>query len=214
VKEEPSNATEIANIVRTFPSPFFNLNRVDREAFINTLPIQEILEAIQNNAALRPLTFVDVFDETSKVGINEAKKLVGRLSTIDERVIQNAIRNSLREKNATNPTERAHDSALEVADHEHFSLRVKGVDMSFAGVVKGYKSVGGATVTWKDIAHQVMKAFNRTKPDHVLLVLAKNPADSVVSEATEYGRSIGNVGLVIVCDPLTLARFLKARNAI
>jgi len=155
-----------------------------------------------------------VFNETSRVGFDEAKKLVEKLTGLDERVIQNAIRDSLREKNATNPVERKHDSPLEVADHEHFSLRVKGAHLSFAGVVKGYKSVSGATVTWEDIAHQVMKAFQRTKPDHILLVLAKNPADSVVSEATEYGRSVGSVGLVIVCDPLNLARFLRARNTI
>ncbi len=200
--------------MKSFSSPFFKLNQVEKEAFIRALPSEQILESIQRHAALKPLTFIDVFIETSRVGIDEAKKLVANLRTIDERVIQNAIRDSLREKNATNPAERKHDSPLEVADHEHFSLKVNGVNVSFAVVVKGYKSVSGATTTWKDIAHQVMKAFNRTKPDHVLLVLAKNPADSVISEATEYGRSVGNIGLAIVCDPLNLARFLKARNAI
>jgi len=200
--------------VRAFPSQFFNLNQLEKEHFITSLPVEEILEAIQSNAPLRPLTFIDIFDETKNVTIAEAKRLAGELRTLDERIIQNAIRDSLREKNATNPTERKHDSPLEVADHEHFSLKVKGADFSFACVVKGYKSVGGATITWQDIVHQVVKAFNRTRPDYVLLVLAKNPADSVVSEATEYGRSVGNIGLVIICDPLNLARFLRARNAI
>ncbi len=200
--------------MRAFSSPFFSLNHVERKAFISALPTQEILEAIRSSSALKPLTFTNIFDETRKVGINEAKKLLEKLTTLDERIIQDTIRDALREKNATNPTERKHDSPLEVADHEHFSLKVKGVDMSFAGVVKGFKSVRGATITWEDIAHQVVKAFNRTKPDHVLLVLAKNPTDTVVSEATEYGRTVGNLNLVVICDPLTLARFLKARNAI
>jgi hypothetical protein len=187
---------------------------LEKEHFITSLPVEEILEAIQSNAPLRPLTFTDIFDETKNVTIAEAKRRVGELRTLDERIIQDAIRDSLREKNATNQTERKHDSPLEVADHEHFSLRVKGADLSFAGVVKGYKSVGGATITWQDIVHQVVKAFNRTRPNYILLVLAKNPADSVVSEATEYGRSVGNIGLIVICDPLNLARFLKARNAI
>jgi hypothetical protein len=81
-------------------------------------------------------------------------------------------------------------------------------------VVKGYDSIAGKTINWEKIAHQVLKAYNRTKPDHVLLVMAKNPADTVISEFTEYGKSVGNVGLVVLCDPLTLARFLKARNVI
>jgi hypothetical protein len=81
-------------------------------------------------------------------------------------------------------------------------------------VVKGYDSVGGKTINWEKIAHQVLKAYNRTKPDHILLVLAKNPADTVISESTEYGKSVGNIALIVMCDPLTLARFLKARSAI
>jgi len=204
----------MADIVRGFSSHFFILNHIEKEAFIQLLPVEDILEAIQSDAPLRPLTFIDIFDETKKVGIDEAKRLVGELRTLDERTIQNAIRDSLREKNATNPTERRHESPLEVADHEHFSLRVKGVDTSFAGVVKGYKSVSGATITWEDIAHQVVKAFNRTKPEHVLVILAKNPADSVISEASEYGRSIGHPNLLILCDPINLVRFLKARATI
>jgi hypothetical protein len=81
-------------------------------------------------------------------------------------------------------------------------------------VVKGFDSVGGKTVNWEKVAHQVLKAYNRTEPDYVLLVLAKNPADTVISESTKYGKSVGNIALVVLCDPLTLARFLRARNVI
>jgi hypothetical protein len=181
---------------------------------MRALPSDEILEALKGRAKLRPLTFVDVFDETNKVSINDGKKLAESLLTLDERVIQDAIRDSVREKNATNPTERKHESPLEIADHEHFWVKVNGVDTSFAGVVKGSKSIHGATVTWEDIAHQVVKAFNRTTPDHVLLVLAKNPADTVISESITYGKTVGNAALVIICDPVNLARFLRARAAI
>jgi len=157
------------------------------------------------------LTFIDVFDETSKVEIKEGRSLLGKLEGLDERIIQNALRDSLREKNATNAVEREHDSSIEVADLEHFFLKIVGRWRSFAVVVKGYDSVAGKTINWEKIAHQVLKAYNRTKPYYILLVLAKNPADTVISEATEYGKSIGNVGLVVLCDPVTLCRFLRAR---
>jgi hypothetical protein len=160
------------------------------------------------------LTFIDVFDETSKVEIKEGRGLLGKLEGLEERIIQNALRDSLREKNATNAVEREHDSAIEIADLEHFFLRIGGKWRSFAVVVKGYDSMGGKTINWEKIAHQLLKAYNRTEPNYVLLVLAKNPADTVISEATQYGKSVGNVALVVLCDPLTLARFLKARNVI
>lgn len=211
---KPNSEAAIAIIVENFPSSFFELNGIERAKFVKAFPLKEVIEVIGDYPAQEPLTFVDIFDETNMVSIEKGRKIVDVLTSVDERIIQNAIRDSLRQKNATNPVEREHDTPLEVADHEHFSVKVKGAHRSFVGVVKGYKSVGGGTITWKNIAHQVIKAYNRTKPDHVLLVLAKNPADSVVSEATEYGRSVGNVNLVVVCDPLSLARFLKARNAI
>ena len=52
----------------------------------------------------------------------------------------------------------------------------------FAGVVKGCGSLRGKTVTWKEVAHQMVKAYDRTCPDHVLVVLTKDPVDSVLSE--------------------------------
>ena len=83
---------------------------------------------------------------------------------------------------------------------------------TFAAVVKGYKSIRGKSVTWEDIAHQIVKAYNRTNPDHILLVLAKNPSDSLISEFIQYGKSIGKPNLVILCEPVCLAMFLKARH--
>jgi len=200
--------------VKGFKTPFFGLNHVERDAFVRALPSAEILAAVHRYSTSKPLTFIDVFDETSKVGINEGRGLLGKLEGLEERIIQNALRDSLREKNATNAIEREHDSPIEVADLEHFFLEIRGKWRSFAGVVKGYDSVAGKTINWEKVAHQVVKAYNRTKPDYVLLILAKNPADTVTSESTEYGKSVGNVGLVVLCDPITLTRFLRARNAI
>lgn len=200
--------------MKGFKTPFFELNHVEREVFARALPNTEILAAVRKYSTLKPLTFIDVFEETSKVKIAEGRSLLGRLEGLDERIIQNALRDSLREKNATNAVEREHDSSIEVADLEHFFLTIEGKWRSFAVVVKGYDSVAGKTINWEKIAHQVLKAYHRTRPNYILLVLAKNPADTVISESTEYGKSVGNISLVVLCDPLTLARFLKARSII
>ncbi len=211
---EPSNRAEIADIVQEFSSPFFDLNHVQKEAFAQAFPNEEILSVIRSQKPVRPLTFIDVFDETSKVGIEEGRKLLEKLESLDERTIQNALRDSLREKNATNAVERKHDSSIEVADLEHFVLRIGGSPRSFAVVVKGYKSVKGKTINWEKIAHQVFKAYQRTTPDFIILILAKDPADTVISESVSYGKSVRNLGLVILCDPVTLCRFLRARGVL
>lgn len=213
VNNRPRSAGELIRAINTFQGSFFKLNNVPKKRFIENFPVREIIEILGDYIEIGPITFLDVFPETANIIIDEGKKLVSKLD-VDESLIQDAIRDSLREKNATNPIERGHDSVLEVADHEHFSLEVKGIYRAFAGVVKGYGSVRGKTVKWKDIAYQVMRAYNRTQPDHILLVLSKDPSDSVVSELIQYGKSVINPNLVILCDPVTLARFLKARNSI
>ncbi len=215
MKDKPGSEAQLGKIVLDFNSPFFSLNGVSRETFLRALPKQEILHLIgSHRMANEPITFLDVFPETASITVAEARKFAPSLEGLDERVIQNAIRDALRDRNVTNAQERAHDSPIEVADHEHFFLEVRGSVRSFAGVVKGFDSIKGKTVTFEAVAHQIVKAYNRTKPDHILLVLAKNPADTVISEATEYGRTMGNVGLVILCDPVTLARFLRARKVL
>jgi hypothetical protein len=74
--------------------------------------------------------------------------------------------------------------------------------------------VNGKTINWEKIAHQVLKAYQRTNPDFVILVLAKDPADTVISELVEYGKSVKKVGLVVLCDSVTLSRFLRARGVL
>lgn len=208
-----SSHDEIVHVIGELKSPFFKLNDVTPKQFIESFPIDEISELLSDSQP-RPITFVDVFPETASVDITAGKRLTSKLD-IPEELIQGAIRDSIREKNATNPIERGKDSPLEVADHEHFSLKVQGRYMSFAGVVKGFKSLGNVkNVNWEKVAYQVIRAYNRTRPDYILLVLAKNPGDSLISEYTEYGKTVGNPNLVIICDPVNLARFLKARGVI
>ncbi len=191
------------------------MNNIKRKQFVEILPIDEILNLFGKYVEMSPITFSDVFSETSNVSIDEGKRLISSLENVPEATIQGALLDSLREKNATNCRGRTKDTVLEVADLEHFSLDVKGTPRTFAVVAKGYNSVkGGKTITWEKIAHQVIRAYNRTNPDHILIVLAKNLTDSVVSELVQYGKSVGNENLAIIADPLTVVRFLRARNLV
>jgi hypothetical protein len=213
ISASPSSGGEVIKAIATFQTPFFELNKISRASFVDSFPIEDIIDILGDFIETQPLTFLDVFPETANVSVEDGKLAVPKLD-IDESLIQDALRNSLREKNTTNPIERGHDSSLEVAEPEHFWLQVKGVYWTFVGIVKGYRSLKGKTVKMKDIANQVMRAYSRTRPDYIILVLAKNPSDSIVSELTEYGNTVGNEHLVILCDPVTLARFLRARNVI
>jgi hypothetical protein len=211
IKNDPHSKKEIINAIKSFESPFFGLNKINVEVIIGVVPLNEILDLLSEYREIKPLTFSDIFQETLSVTIAEGKKIVVILAVLPEDKIQETLVDSLREKNATNCRGRAKDTSLEVADLEHFSVNISGKATTFTSVVKGFKSVSGKTVTWEDIAHQVTKAY-RTRPDHILVVLAKNPADSVISELIQYAVSINKPNLIVLCDPLELSRFLKARG--
>lgn len=213
-KTRPRSRNELVELINSFQSPFFRLNNITKTELVEIIPVDEILGLFGNYVETSPITFTDVFPETSNVSIDEGKKLISTLANVPEHTIQGALLDSLREKNATNCRGRTKDTVLEVADLEHFSLEVQGAPRTFAVVAKGHNSVKGKTITWESIAHQVIKAYNRTNPDHILIVLAKNPADSVVSELVQYGKSVGNENLTVIADPLAVVRFLRARNMI
>ncbi|MCL5986930.1 MAG: hypothetical protein M1371_10285 [Actinobacteria bacterium] len=213
VDAEPQSEADLICIIKSFKSPFFSLNNIGVGNFIEIFPIHEILNSFNKYVQIGPLTFIDIFPETKTVSINEGKKSVEILAGFSESKIQETLVDSLREKNASNCRGRTKDTVLEVADLEHFSLNVQGVWRTFTVVVKGYKSVHSKTITWESIAHQIIKAY-RTNPDHILVVLAKNLADSVTSDIVKYSKDVGNENLVIMVDPETLVRFLMAKNVI
>jgi hypothetical protein len=190
---------------------FFISNRISRKVFCSTF-IKELSPYLKEiGLATTPgaLSFLELFPEIRSVDRLKAEVLVPKLETLAERKIQDALRNALREKGATNMIQRKSDSALEVCDLEDFVLRIGGRDISFASVVKGYKSVKHPKIGLGDISHQIMKAFNGTFPDYVLLVLAKPPVDGVITNLVRYGESVGNRNLVILADPIDLVRFLS-----
>ena len=212
LKSDPSSEEDIEEILQETKGAFFRLNDIDKGRFIEAFPSKEIIRVIQEQIPTTPLTFVDVFQETTAISISEGKRLVSLLEKLPERTIQEALLDSLREKNATNPHERHRDTVLEIADLEHFVLSVKNRHFSFACVVKGYKSISRKTVTWKEISHQITKAYQGTFPDYLLVVLAKDPADGLISKLTNYAKSVGNSNLIVMCDPVNLVRFLRARK--
>jgi hypothetical protein len=216
LKSKPSSEKDIQRALEKSREPFFNLNRVDKNRFIEAFPSKEVFSVIQEGTPVTPLTFVDIFPETIIISISKGKKLVPLLEKLPERTIQDALLDSLREKNATNPHERRSDTVLEIADLEHFMLPIKGRPFSFACVVKGYRSMPKShkTVTWEDISHQITKAYQGTFPDYLLIVLAKDPADGLITNLINYSESVSNPNLIVMCDPVNLARFLRARKVI
>jgi hypothetical protein len=211
IKKDPRSKEELITAITSFASPFLGLNKINSEVIAGVISLDEILDLLSDYREVGPLTFSDIFQETLSVTIAEGKKAVANLAALPEDKIQETLVDSLREKNSTNCRGRTKDTSLEVADLEHFSVNINGKATTFTSVVKGFKSVSGKTVTWEDISHQVTKAY-RTRPDHILVVLAKNPADSVISELVQYAASLNKPNLIVLCDPLELSRFLKARG--
>lgn len=230
LRSKPLTKKTLKTILSRFVHPFFAFNDVPRKEFVERFPIDETVHRISNvpvatktkveiitpkqpTTKKSNVTLEEIFPEIENVDIETGKSLVNSLD-IYERIIQDALRDVLREKKATNIFERKSDSSLEIADIEDFTLRIGEKKRSFSAVVKGYKSVGKkATIVFEDIAHQVLKA-NYTHPDHILLILAKPLGDSVVSHLIEYGKNGGNRNLVIIMDPVNLARFLRVRGII
>lgn len=193
---------------------FFVVNHLKRVKFC-TLFLTELRPYLNEiGISTRPgaLSLVDIFPETKAVSMGDVRNLLPKLD-MKERVIQDTLRLALREKGATNMVSRKSDSALEVADLEDFTLKVRDRVLSFTAVVKGYNSVG-ARIRLEDIMYQIVKAFNGTYPDYVLLIMAKDPVDGVISNLIRYGESVGNRDLVIIADPVDTAKFLHTREII
>jgi len=226
---KPVNKSTLEKALRGFSHPFFAFNSISKKAFIERFPSDSVIHRMANipkiaeqkvilisNQQKRTqktrVGFEQIFPEVRKIDIETAKSLV-KLLDIEERVIQDALRDALREKGATNMVERKSDSSLEVADLEDFTLKIKGRLVSMSSVVKGYRSVSRKKISFEAIAHQVMKA-NDTQPSHILLVLAKPITDGVITNLVKYGIQCGNRNLVILVDQINLARFLRARGTI
>jgi hypothetical protein len=196
---------------------FFQGNRITKIDFLHDLD-QRLLRLrptiVQRFPENPRLSLEDIFPETKslrlKIGAQEYKAL-----DMEEQVVQEALRNALAEKGASPIPGERKDSGIEVADLEHFYMKVHGREYSFSAVVKGYRSVGKKTtkISFKQISHQVLKA-NRTKPDYIILAVAKEFKNDVISEISTYSADVGKPHLVVYFLPRDLVRFLHWREVI
>jgi hypothetical protein len=190
------------------PPTFYRLNSIPKKLFLTS----DLIKKIENQLELektQTLNFESIFPEIKNITENEATELIDKIK-IPEEDIQNALRKALRLKGASPIPRRGKDSSLEIADIEHFRMTVMGRTLTFAAVVKGYRSIGSVRLSWKDIASQVTRAYSATRPDYILLLTALEPKDSLITALTKYAQDVGNPNLIIFVPPMDLVKFLKA----
>ena len=179
----------IEKVVHRVRTNFFVANKVSKEQFVNKLQARaDDFGAIIHEISL-PLTLTDLFPEIDSIQDSQVDEYLPL--DVEERYLQDSLRRILRAKGGSPISDRNKDTAQEVADIEHFRIEAKGRGISLAVVVKGYRSVSHKTITWQDVSHQVTKAYQRTKPDYILLAIAKDPTDGVITSLKEYGQTTG-----------------------
>lgn len=194
-------------IISKTPNTFFRLNSITKKSFLTAGLIQKI-ESVWQREFILILNFNSIFPEINEISDEEASEFVDKID-IPEIKIQNALRKAFRSKGASPIPRRGKDSPLEIADIEHFRLKIAGKILTFAVVVKGSDSVKHVRLSWQDVAHQITRPFSATHPDYILLITAKEPKDGLVTALTRYGQDVGNPNLVIFVPPMDLAKFLK-----
>lgn len=202
---------DLDHVLNKAKGSFLRLNRIEAEQFLSENLRRDIFKSWNQaqHYSVPPLSLQDLFPTI--IAISDKQAQATDLD-IDESIIQNEFRHAFRELGGAPIARRGKDSALEVADIEHFRLKIKSLPYSFAVVVKGYNSIG-PKINTEAVMHQVTKAF-RTRPDYILLVSAKEPVDSFVSELVDYSKSVYNPNLIIFVPPLDLAKFLILRKTI
>ena len=234
LKYKPKNEDQLKKIIKSYRHPFFTFNKNSRQDLIDRFPYQKIIERIKNipltektkttinissKIIVKPkknniaLSFSDIFPEIKEIDSQFADTLLTKLD-IPERDIQNVIRDALRQKGATNITRRESDTSLEIADIEDFSLRIRDESKSFVVIVKGYRSVRKKKINFEAIGHQIFKAYQSSQPDYVIIVIAKDLVDGVITQLKQYAQNVGKPNLIILCDPLDLARLLYWKKII
>jgi hypothetical protein len=195
---------------------FFKVNRIRKLDFLQTLHGRLLNRGIRppEEDTLPPLSIDDIFPKMRSIKDGQIIDLDKKLD-IDEAAIQNALRSAFRDDGAFPIARRGKDSALEVADIEHFYAMINGKKRSFTVVVKGLSSLHGKKrrVNWEDISHQVTKAYN-TRPDYVIVATAMDPVDRLITEMRLYAESVGKPNLIVFVPPMDLARFLLWKGTI
>lgn len=198
---------EIDPLLAECPSTFFSMNSITRQSFLDSEMKNKIRDSWERSAVGEALTFSELFPEAAGIADQEVKERAERLDVLENK-IQDALRGYFRSRGAAPIPRRSKDSVLEVADLEHFGLRVRNRTYTFVVVVKGFRSVSGARISLEDIMHQVTKAYFATQPDYLLLMIAKEPRDGVITALGQFAEGIGKPNLFIYVGPVDLAKIL------
>lgn len=205
---------DLDKILDKVKGSFLQLNGIKKEQFLNEVFVNSLLKSWNNVSkySVPVCRFSDIFPELAEISDQQVINLLDKLD-MDETIIQNSLRDALREKGGSSIAQRTGDSPLEVAEPEHFSLKVNETDFGFTAVVKGYNSIKDKKISWKNIGYQITRAY-RTHPDYILVISAKEPVDAFVTDYRTYGNDVGNGNLVIFVPPMDLAKFLLWRKII
>jgi len=204
---------DLYKILDTTKGHFLRANHIKKQSFLAQSFKNDVMRAWHRAQKydVPVCRFTDIFPELHSIEHAEAASKTSALENITERVIQDSLRDALREKGASPMPSRRSESPVEIADIEPFTLKVKGRDFVFTGVVKGYNSLKKATP--KEIMHQILKAYF-PHPDYVFLVTARDPVDFLLTLISRYSKDVGHSNLVIVVPPIELVRFLMWRKKI
>lgn len=208
-----NNNFDLDGILEKAKGHFLKANHVTRDGFLSQSFRNNLVRAWHKaqKYSVPVCRFTDIFSELNSISYLEAKSKLSSLADVEESKIQESLRDALREKGATPMPSRGHESPVEIADIEPFSLKVNGREFIFTGVVKGYNSLKKANP--EKIMHQILKAY-LPHPEYVILVTAKDPVDFLLTLIRRHSIDVGNPNLVIVVPPLELARFLVWRKII
>ncbi len=207
------NITEIEKIIGKVKTNFFIVNKLRRTSFIDLIiselepSLKELMEKVIRETYLTPAT---IFPKMNSISDEEAEANIDKIKGKEE-LLRSGLAKILRELGANPIPKRGKDSALEVADIELFRMKLKGTMSRLSVVVKGYESIRGSTkLNHEAIAHQIERAFQRGKPDHILLVSAMEPVDGLITSLEEYAASVGRPNLISFIPPLDFTKILLA----
>lgn len=191
---------------------FFVINKVSRNKFVNLLLSERgaLLETIAAETSIKSsIPLSKIFPKMGSISDEKARKHIKMIEGY-EKSLRESLVSILRELGATPIPNRERDTAQEVADIELFRIKIKNRCFRFAVVIKGFKSVSGKkkTLTWKDVAHQITRAYQRGEPEHIILASAKEPTDGLITSLEEYSNSVGASGLITFIPPLDFTRIL------
>jgi hypothetical protein len=210
VSEKAASENQIRAAFDSIRTNFFRENKIAKERVAKVLSnaLGKDLPRYVYSSSDR-MSIGEIFPEISGTSDRDAESRLPDFQK-DEQTLQDNFREIFRRKGASLP-KRTRDSPQEVADIEQFVLKIAGRNVTFAVVVKGYKSIKKSKLRWEDIAYQITRA-RLADPDHILLISAKEPVDGLITNVEKYNIDISRPGCVIFIPPLDMTRILVSNQ--